>query len=54
MIWSRIEIEEWVIGVSVTHIYTLHFGPWKLSWIPRGSQLYHDFKRISAPKKKST
>ena len=50
MIWSRIEIGEWTAGVSVDHIYTLHLGPWKLSWVPRGSQLYYDFQRIRASK----
>lgn len=46
MIWSRIEEESWVLGLEFGHIFTIHFGPWKLSWIPKGSQLYKDFKRI--------
>lgn len=50
MLWSRIEIGEWTIGFSVDHIFTLHLGPWKLSWVPRGSQLYRDFQRIHASK----
>lgn len=51
MLWSRIEIGEWTVGISVYNTFTLHLGPWKLTWIPRGSQLHRDFRRIRAAKK---
>lgn len=50
MLWSRFEWDDWTVGISFGHIFTLHFGPIKASWVPKGTQFYNDLKRIGGPR----
>ncbi|WP_428516343.1 hypothetical protein [Roseovarius sp.] len=50
MLWTHIELESWVFGLSFGVTYCLHVGPLKLEWVPKSGQLYRDFSRIKSRK----
>jgi hypothetical protein len=52
MLWTRLEMREWTFGVSFDVDLALHIGPIKISYVPKGTQLYRDFLAMRHNNKK--
>jgi|GEM_PF-3899883 len=50
MIWTRLELDCWTVGIEFASGFTVHLLFLKVTYIRKGTRLYDDFKMIRRSK----